>query len=481
MSHVPTPVAPPHVRRIVALGYCGLLAAMVYLGLKSEWEDPLITIASLIIFALGMLPLLGWLRRNDDTYPIVEFFLFTTVPFYAIPVLTGHEALVNFSEQTVLEAALAVIAFQLAGLCGSAASASSFRPQRTIRAHWWREEILPEAKMHFTAYTALLNTIWLFVSQFTQLVPTEWTGTLRAIFFGVGIVSLFIQGRMWGSGTLPTALKVLFWFNLLAQTVLTFSTLVLINGLSLLITAGVGYFSTSRRLPWIPFLALVPIIAVLHNGKAEMRYIYWSNKSLTVTLTQLPAYFTQWVEFGLNPTANERGNEKEKDENLAQGLMQRASLYHIVCIAVETMPERSPFLLGESYTMLPAQLVPRMLWPNKPSPQASVRLLAIHFGIQSEEATEGTSIGFGMLAEAYANFGYFCVCLLGFVLSWLFRRLALATTHCATLSPAGLMRILCIVWCFSVENTLALWFSSFYQACVAIGVPLLAWKSLFND
>lgn len=479
MSTYLRPTAPLHVRRLVNLGNFTVTAALVYFGLRADFDDPLLKTTALLTLALGAFPIIRWLKRNDDTYPIVEVLLLTTVPFYAVPVLTGHEALREFSDELLIRAALVVIVFQLGCLAGSALSARSYHPDRRFRREWLRTEILPEAKMHFTAYTALLNTLWLFVSTYSTQIPAELTGTLRAVFFGIGIISLFIQGRMWGAGLLPLSLKILFWVNVTVLLVLSLASLVLITGISLLLTAAVGYFSAARRVPWVPIIVLLPIIAVLHNGKAQMRTIYWDRQTPQPRLSELPAYYTQWAEFGL---AVPKEEEREEDKNaLTYGLMRRASLYHIVCITVDTMPERTPYLAGASYAMIPSQVLPRFLWPNKPSPQSSVRLLAINLGIQTEEATESTSIAFGMLSEAYANFGYFCVGLLGLTFGWLFRRLAISTTDCATLSPAGLLRILCLVWCLSAETTLAMWFSSFYQACIAIGVPLLAWKSFFND
>jgi len=468
-----------HARRVAALGYTGIVAVMIYFGTSSHWEDPFLVIAALAIVVLGAWPTLRWLQRNDDTYPIIEFMLLTTVPFYALPVLTGHDALGEFTEPVVLKAAFVVITFQVAAILGGAAAARTFNEAKGIRTHWLREEVWPEQRMNFTAYTAILNTAWLFLATLVpDLVPQELFGTLRAIAFGIGIVSIFIQARLWGAGRLQTSLKVLFWVNLTVQVILSFSSLVLITGISLLLTAAIGYFTSSRRVPWIPLLIFIPIVGVLHQGKAPMRETYWKGLARPPTLLELPAYFTQWVEFSL--VSSDAHEEEIEGSNLTYGLMQRASLYHIVCVAVDTMPERSPFLNGESYAMLPAQFVPRFLWPTKPSPQASVRLLAIHFGLQSEDETKTTSIGFGILSEAYANFGYVSVAVISFILGWLFRRLALMTAHCATLSPAGLFRILCLVWCFNAEGTLAIWISSFYQACIAIGIPLFGLRMFFS-
>ena len=470
----PTPV---HVRQLVLLGYAALVGATLWFWQQLQWKDPFLTAANLGMQVLGVVPVLRWLNRHDATYPIMEVLLLTTVPFYALPVLTGHEGIALYPESVLLQASFVVLAFQAACIAGSELTARR-RSTDHYQAEWWRDEILPERRMHFTAYTALLTTVWLIIASFTTWVPAELYGTLRAVFFGIGIISIFIQARLWGGGHLSAGYKVLFWTNVLCQLALMFVSLLLINGIGLLLTAFVGYFSAARRVPWLPVLILLPMIAVLHNGKSQMRKIYWSDDQAPVTIAQLPAYFSQWVEFGLS--ASDTGKDTDS-KALTYGLMRRASLFQIVCITVDTMPDRSPFLNGASYAILLPQIVPRFLWPGKPGPHLSVKLLSVQLGILTEEETETTSIGFGMLTEAYANFGYISVAVLGGIFGYLFRRLADGTVDCATLSMAGLLRILCLVWCLSAETTLAVWFSSLYQACIAIGTPLLLWRSIFND
>jgi hypothetical protein len=144
------------------------------------------------------------------------------------------------------------------------------------------------------------------------------------------------------------------------------------------------------------------------------------------------------------------------------------------------VPDRTPFLSGETYAYVPPQVIPRFLWPNKPSPNDSVKTLSIKLGVLSAEQAETTSIGYGLITEAYANFGVYGPPVLGLLLGWALRKLARITATCGTLSGGGILRILCLAWCLNAETTMAVWLSSFYQACIAILVPLLFYKSFFK-
>ena len=101
-------------------------------------------------------------------------------------------------------------------------------------------------------------------------------------------------------------------------------------------------------------------------------------------------------------------------------------------------------------------------------------------GLLTAEQTETTSIGYGLITESFVNFGVYGPALLGLALGWILRKLARLTAACGTLSGGGVLRILCLAWCLNAETTMAVWLSSFYQACIAIYVPLVVYKAFFK-
>jgi hypothetical protein len=189
----------------------------------------------------------------------------------------------------------------------------------------------------------------------------------------------------------------------------------------------------------------------------------------------VPAFYTEWFEYGLASGGN---LSEEAESSTGSSLLERASLFQIVSYVVDRVPERTPYLDGATYTIVPPQIIPRFLWPEKPSPNDSVKILSVQLGMLSVEQAETTSIGFGLIAEAYANFGFYGAIMLGFAVGLALRKVALVTAGCATLSTGGIFRILCLAWCLNSEVTMAVWLSSFYQACVAVMLPLLLFRAL---
>lgn len=463
-------------RRLATLGYSLLALGAVAYWVNSPWQSPVLNLLAIAICLMGAWPILRWLQRNDPAYPLLEVLLLTMVPFYAFPLLTEHEAVVVYPESILTQAAGVVLLFQIA--CALGGKWGDGPPPQIAASTWWAEELIPEHNLRFTNYTLTLTTVYLFISVFTSLIPQELTGTLRAIFFGLGIISGFIQARLWGSGRLHQNQKLALVINITLQIIITSVSLLLITGIVTLLLVLVGYFSTARRVPLIVCVIALPMFAILHSGKHKMREIYWGETGRAITLLEVPGFYQEWIGYGLESGIKIAGKD---DSSGHSSLFDRASLFQIVCYTMDTVPSRCPYLQGETYSFVLPQIVPRFLWPNKPSPNMSVTVLSVKMGLLTEEGAETTSIGYGLIAEAYANFGYYSCVLLGVLLGFAARKIARATAACSTLSFGGIFRILCLAWALNSETTLAVWLSSLYQACVAIMLPLLAYRAMFDE
>lgn len=462
-------------RQLARLGYVGTAVLATWFWFASPWSNPVLLFLAICILVMGVTPMLLWLKRSDEAHPLPEVLQLTLVPFYAIPLFFDHEALMNYRENTLITATLLVLLFQCGCLLGAILAGRTF--ERPLRAGWLENEIVSEHSLRLTTYSLSITTMWLFVSSYAQWIPPSLAGSLRAIFFGVGILSTFIQARMWGSNQLGSTQKLFFAVNVVLQIILNSLGLLLVTGLIIFLLTMVGYFSTARRVPWLTCLIALLTFSVLHNGKHRMRELHWGDDTQPVALLETPAYLSEWIGYGLR-TKNDATQDEYHTKHT--NLFQRASLIQIVCYAVEIVPNQTPFFAGSTYTLIPPQVIPRFLWPNKPSPNDSVKQLSVGLGLLSEDEAETTSIGFGLITESYVNFGFYGTGLLGFILGWVLRRLALRTSDCGPLSFGGILRILALSWCLNTETTLAVWLSSFYQASIAIFVPLLIVRSFLK-
>ncbi|HSI06973.1 MAG: hypothetical protein ACAH89_04755 [Rariglobus sp.] len=463
-------IDPANSRRLFSLGCVIVLSAVVCIWWSSPLTDPLQLLAGLSIVVLGCVPGLLWARNRNPWFPCFEISTFTCVVFYGIPLLTGHDELKAYPETVIQLSGFLVVAYLLAAIAAFNSVKVTAKAPR-----WAAIKLLPDNLHRYLPAGLLLNTAYLYLDRFTTLIPYEFLGSLRALFFGLGTITAFILSCDWGRGRLSPNIKILFGVCLLTQSIISFSHLYLISGMSLLILSAIGYTTTRRRLPWLVMALCLPVVAVLHNGKSQMRERYWNPVKQLPPVTELVDFYEQWFEFGLQKS------DRADSPNLAAKLAERASLFQMLCMSASKVPEQQPYLGGESYVDIPAQVIPRLLWPDKPSSLMSNIRLAVYFNLIDPDTPFATSIAFGVLAEAYINFGVLGVLVLGVFTGLGFKHVVLRSVSVPLFSAIGIFVILLTAWSFQAEQTMATWLSSLFQACViCIGLPLVC-KKLFGD
>lgn len=453
---------------LFSYGLIGTIVMVAYFANTAKVDDPFHLYLGLTMLCLGCLPGLFWARGRIKPFPIFETFMLTTVNAYAIPLLSGHQQLGFYADEVITTAALGVILFQVAAIgCYRLVRA---QPKRT---DFWSKPIVTDKLSRYLSYGMALTSIYTLFSTFYRdllfkFIPNETEGVLRAAFFGIGIVATFLAARRWGAGTIKRNDLTFFLVNLIIQFILQCASLFLVGGISMIVLLLLGYISASRRLPLVALLLVVPLLGILHNGKTALRAKYWSEDAERIGIADLPSFYAEWIQSGLTTH-----DTSEHSKGTTAKLLERTSLFHIMCLVVSVCPDRQDYLYGETYKHIPGQFVPRFFWANKPLGHISTYTLSRYFGLQTEEDTKNTTIGFGMLAEAYANFGFVGLGILGIVVGTMLKKITMWGSESPLVSYGGLLLVVLIAWSFQVELTLSIWLSSLFQACVAVlGVPM---------
>jgi hypothetical protein len=454
-------------RKLFMTGSVLLAGLLCYLAYKANVDDPLHLMLGLVMFALSALPSLLWARSGGSRFPVFETILILCANAYAMPVLNAREQLAGYAPEVITRGCFAVILYQITAILTY--QSVSGLPGRS---RFWRESLISDQVEKLIVYGLFLSTGYIWISTFTTLVPRELESILRAVFYGIGILCTFISSQRWGRGQLTQNEKIVLVCTLVPQLIIMSIGLVLIAAISLIGIALLGYVSGGKRIPWVTIAVTFAILAVLHTGKTRMRIKYWDEMHPGPTFTQLPAYFKEWIDYGLQPTSG--------GKSVSQKMLERTSLMHILCLIVDSSPSRQDYLYGKTYGYVLPQLVPRWFWPDKPRSHVATYELAIYYGLQDEEATNTTTIAFGLVAEAYANFGIIGTMMLGLFWGFCLKKLQIWSTFSPMFSFAGLLMVLLTAWSFSAELTMAAWVSSLQQAVIVVlGVPMLL-RGLFG-
>jgi len=456
-------------QKLFNLGTAAVAIAIGYFILNSHVADPLHLYLGVIIFVLAALPGLMWAKRGEYGMPLFEAFMITGANTFAIPLLNGYEGLRQYDTDTITVAGLGVLVYQLA------ANITFFSaPALPKRGPVWRKEIVSRDISRVLGYGMILTTIYTVVIVYTDWIPNEIAPEIRAVCFGIGIIATFVQSRRWGEGNLPHRDRMIFVVQVILQAIFSWVSLFMVGGVSILVLGLIGYVSGSRKLPFLAIAMILPIIGVLFNGKATMREKYWHSDVPQPTILEIPAFFGEWIADGLETRAKVEQGAK------SAGVLDRTSLIQIICLVASISPDKKPYLMGETYAQIPAQFVPRIIWETisntkKPLGHISTFTLTIYYGIQtSMEEAQQTTIGFGLVSEAYANFGMVGTCMIGVFFGLFFKKI----TGWARLSPIfsypGLFMVVLMAWTFQTELPLSAWLSSLEQACVCVlGLPLV--------
>lgn len=465
---------PTQTRRIYRTALALAIAGGIYLAVTNRAADVMHVYIGLAIYAAAVWPGLVWLKQGGSRFPVFEPMMALCVNAYAVPLLAGHEGLRLYPENTVTLAGIAALAYVLTAIFTYRVTGG-----RPGRSPFWTESILNDSMERFVPYSLIAAAAYNLITAFSDVVPYELESVLRAVFNGLSVLSTFIACQRWGRGELRAGERWLFGITIGVQALVTATSLMLVGAFALIGIATLGYLSAGKRLPWLAIVVTFTVAAILHNGKAAMREIYWEGETRErPAIGQVFSFYSQWFEFGLQTPVGDSPDEKMSK---SARLLDRASLMHILTMVVHYTPERQPYLYGETYSYVLPQLIPRFFWPDKPRSHIASYRLAINYGLQTEESTRTTTIAFGMPPEAYANFGLFGMAALGALSGFVFKRLQTFSLHSPMFSLAGIMMILLTAWSFNAEMTMAVWVSSLYQALIAaLGIPFVI-RRLLGD
>lgn len=448
--------------RMIATGVVATAAFFVWLNVRQPDAPTENRIWCGIILALALWPLVRWAKSGGTGFPCFEALCASLIPTEALPLLSKFEELDAYGEESIRLAAFAIAVFQLALLTGH-----RLVEVEPMRSPFFTTEITTKNIQGILSTLFSIATAYIFVTTFLYQPPSGLVGPLRAVFTGLAVVSVYTLCSYLSQGQLNRQLHVLLIVNLVIAGLSYSTSLVLAPIITLLLVGLLGYFSSATRIPWVALAVVVGTIAFLHNGKADMREKYWlDDERIQITVAQLPVFYGDWIEMGLNPTS--RSSDPGRSQSATRKLLERVSLFHMLSLVVQYTPGRQPYLGGETYADIPAQFVPRFFWADKPRVHVSTFRLSTYYGLQDERATESTTISFGYRAEAWANFGLTGMILIGLLFGGLTKLAWAKTKDAPTFSPIGIMMVAFTAWCVDGGQTLSVWVSSLYQTMVVL-------------
>jgi hypothetical protein len=439
------------VRRTYIFG--SVVACVLVVGIFAEE-----LIAYICITVPCLLPLFLWLRAGATGIPVLPTLSAVFFVYYAVPLLRNNITI--FGSDELFAASVSVGGFLIA------ASAASWPFLRAAR------KPLGASATNFISYAEVTQIIHVGLACGILFHLATITGVVNGLGSSVGIVrsivltlssvACYLLGCARASHLLVGTRWGIAAGGFCALIVLSLSNLFLIGGAMNCLAALLGYILTSKRVPWLTLVSVFALLSVLHAGKFEMRERYWMPSSQVMqesSVGDVPGMLVDWLALGAGALVSGRAKSD---------VMERASLLHMVLLVHRATPNFIPYLEGQTYTMLPLMLVPRVLNPGKAENQAVLNFLSKRYGLQYEGSSGSTTIGWGMVAEAYANLGDEAVIAVGAIFGFLCGGLTRLSSGATPLSLPMLVAIAATLTLFNLELDLSYLVATLAQAITAV-------------
>jgi len=461
-------------KRALAIGTPGVLVGLfVARGLDfSEISGAEILIGiSILLLSVG--PAIHWARNDATDSPLFPVMCLAMFPYYGYPILTSKSAYVAFPESSRIVAGLTVAAFLIVTIFsyfqGKSLSDNPIQSMPSNIRQFFLKQIA-----HHTATNLFLTFLFVWVA--TEIARNfglmASLGTNVNVVYSIGgaagKISIYYLFRQIGLNALSGRVQSVIWPVFITGLLVSIASGFLVTAGLILVVAALAYIQGKGRIPWVAVLVVLGIFSFLNLGKGTMRELYWARNAAGVNLTTsniLDIYET-WL------SASWRVLVGEGDQRRGGSLLERANLIQMQTLVINRTPDELPYLMGATYLQTPDQAIPRILWPDKPTGNVSNNTLSIYYGVQRDSETRSTSISFGLLAEAWANFGWWGILGLGVLFGAAMRLLSRLCYRLPDTALLSLVSVIPLGWAVAIELAFSQWFVSLCQALVA-GVLIL--------
>lgn len=435
-----------------------------------EYLHPFEMGLGIAIALLAFLPGIVWTSQSVRELPAFQCFCAIHYPYYAYPVITASSAYLRSNTSARLEACSTVVVCLLTAIIVYYAHRSKdffTRPTTLIQVR----EVPEQTMIKLAMVMLLVGTFYTIGMNFGFLRPI-FTGSLRNVGHIVGTASatlgIWVLARLLGAGRMSFGNTLVFLTVFGILLIVSAGTALLAMATMSLIVFIVAFMMGSSRIPWGMIIASVAVLSFLSFGKGLARQKSWiGGQAPILTLGSMATTYATWVESSLQVMMT--GDDRTKAE---ASVFSRANLIHVQTRAVSIVPAQKPFLFGKTYEYIPEMLVPRLLWKDKPGVHTANNIISQYCDVSSHRGNATTTIGMGLLGEAWVNFGWAGVVGLGVVIGAAMRFMASA---CTAVGPTTLHSLASVIWIGSsiqIEGATSGWLSSFSQSMIVLLVMM---------
>ncbi len=385
-------------------------AVLAYALVFAFWQvEPLpfdIYALGVLIFATSLMPLMLWTTRDRRGLPIFELIVLSYAAQYSMPLFTQANGIVIFSQFVPISWQALSQALVLAQVGLVAFIAGYYLFLRSPLAAALPRLDLPFSEQRRMSYVygsfLLGGAVMLLNAAGVGILQTAALGALTRLLAGqFNIALILLAYHLFEQPRAPRRQLTLLYAALLFAFLIGLSSGMLENAFIPLVGVFVVRWQARRRLPWRWLAAAAALYMVLNPAKFTFRSLVWfggANYSLGDRIGLWSDLASESAGNLLQPTfASDR-------QDLMLGALSRFDLVHKFAYVRTMTPQVVPYYQGSSYAYFLVAWIPRAIWPDKPTATGGANdRMDVDYRLKVEGSS--SSIGIGLLPEAYANFG----------------------------------------------------------------------------
>ncbi|MDJ0741937.1 MAG: hypothetical protein QNJ32_01105 [Xenococcaceae cyanobacterium MO_167.B27] len=450
-----------------------IVSALTFYTIVTAEADLFSIVGALIIAVAALYPSYLWCCDRGKGLPLFPLLAINFLFTYGFPLISDNIKVQEYSPTEHLISSLIVASF-LGVATFTWMSYVQKNPFKTIR-YLCLKEFGATQVFPFFITALILRIIYqvTFNSGYLWLIfPGSIISLFRAMTGSTSYLAIVTISYLLGEKLLKKYQAFLF-LTVMAVLLFVSGGALYLNVVGTYILIGsVGWMLGSKRIPWRLLLVSFLIIAFLNIGKGATRHYYWNVRNSSIQPSEYIQVYQDWINNSLEqigqPDEDILGEEIIEEQNKHSSLIHRSSVVQMLLkVQTETGTER-PYLWGKTYSIIPQLLIPRFLNPNKIRGGSANHMLSVYYGLQSYRQTLTTSIGWGLLPEAYANFGWLGCLGLGVFLGNLYGWVTRWSMNASTLSFRFLVALIFMMLAFRTEITMGIFVSVIFQSLVIV-------------
>ena len=436
---------------------CALLASLGVGGQRLGVAASLTMVGASLVIAY---PVGRWLRGGMRSVPLFEliclYLLLAHCPsaFLGSLVFRGHAAYHEFSGAEVASVGLLLcVAFAAVVLGhGVVGRLCVSLPRFQV-----------ETRTHSRYFVSLL-WVSVLLPWFTGRVPVQFHKAVSIVTSANACICIFVLSMLSARGGLGHGGRLAYRIGLSVYLVGQVAGGWLQDVVYVFLFLEMGKFLVTKRMALLRCAVIGLLVVSLNGSKSLFRERYWGGRIGGYRTDPVDSFgrAVDWVGMAISG-ASDIGDSAELT---VVGRLSNLEFLSYVVVSTPSIHSHTGLL---SYSYVPAMLVPRFLWPGKPSTMDLPNEIALRYGYLGEHQVGRVALDIGLITEAYMAFGWVGVVVFMFLFGVFIRLLVNTLSSPANGNGWGLVMIglirngaLMVTW------TAASYFAGMWQTAVLI-------------